>query len=107
VALHRNPSISKGDPRVAAVAVDRLGRRGERWIGECAHSDRDSFGLSVWKPKDCGAALRAKVEGDWMSAVRPARVAARCAFWLDILTPKEGGDAEGAASAPLAVEAMA
>lgn len=81
------------------------GREGR--VGESADRDRDIPGASFRFPEDGGAAFRAEVEAYRMAAVTAPGAGAGAAFDADIVPPVEGRQAERAAGAPLAVEAMA
>jgi hypothetical protein len=49
--------------------VDEFGGRWKSRIGKSPDSDGDHLGFALWFPVDCRAAISAKVEGHFESAI--------------------------------------
>src|SRR5215467_5362284 len=91
---------------MAVLLVDRLRGRRERRISKSTYGDDNHVSFATRLPKDCRAAVRAKMECDVMTAVgRPCVM--RCApFRLNIFAPEERSDPVGAARSLLTGKAM-
>jgi hypothetical protein len=56
-------------PGMEMFLVDEFGGRWKSRIGKSPDSDGDHLGFALWFPVDCRAAISAKVEGHFESAI--------------------------------------
>ncbi len=96
------------EPRIApAFMIDRHGRRRKRWVRKPADPDRDYARQAAIAIKHGHSADRAEKMRQAAAIVADADEFGRAAVEDDLVIPKMGVVAEGAASAAFAGQAMA
>jgi hypothetical protein len=88
------------------LLIDRLSRRRKRLVSKSANGDRQSALHALWLPINRAAATWAEVEGDWVATIGGTSERSFLSNDRHVVTTEKGGDAVGAARAPLAIQAV-
>ena len=91
---------------MTSLVVDRLRGRRECGIGERPHRNGNRIGPPLGLPKNCRAAIRAKVKVNRKPGIGASSISPKVSIRLNVLASEKCGYAVRATCSPLAIQTM-